>query len=77
LFEKGCVNPYEKGNVVMGTTIPWTISGRADGDVSSNYKDSLCVYCTNEYESRTHDNWDVGTVDCSGSLFVSKDADKN
>ena len=58
----------------MDSSFPWTITARADGDANSNYNDNLCVYCTSEYESKTHDNFGVSTIDCRDALFVSSAA---
>jgi hypothetical protein len=61
----------------METTTPFNLYGLANGDPSDNYNDNLCVFCTNEYESRTIDNFGVSTIDCSKTMFVATDANSH
>lgn len=57
----------------MGTSSPWSITALADG--VENYNENLCVSCKNKYVTMTYDNFGVGTIDCSATLFVSNEAD--
>ena len=77
LLNAGCVTPYVKGNLVMDSSSPWTISALNNGEVTSNYNDNVCVSCKNKYTTMNYDNFGVGTVDCSNTLFVSNDAESS
>jgi hypothetical protein len=75
LLKAGCdpTKPYTGTNIVMGTTSPFSITALNDGIV--NYNDNVCVSCWNKYVNMTYDNFGVGTIDCSASLFISDEAD--
>jgi hypothetical protein len=77
LLQAGCVKPYYGKNLVMDSSAPWTIRALNNGEVTSNYNDNVCVSCKNKYVTMNYDNFGVGTVDCSDTLFVSNEAESS